>query len=205
MASTPLAVDVAAVLAADVTLGASNPVPFALSVKGLEHVVTGALRGLEPSDWWVPGLRERVGAVLREVPIDRLVDGFAGARPYKLAPPTPSVALRALHAVGLAMSEPEAVALVHLGTGSVADGAFAEALNLAALRQARVIFVVADVDLSHAPVPAQSAAGADALAKAYGIPCDVVDGTQAEAVRDAVVAARQRTGPSLIVARLGAL
>ena len=60
--------------------------------------VEEAIAALGRGDWWVPGLRERVGAVLRDVPIERLVDGLAGARPYKVAPPTPSPALRALHA-----------------------------------------------------------------------------------------------------------
>ncbi|MCB9680094.1 MAG: hypothetical protein H6733_01360 [Alphaproteobacteria bacterium] len=200
-----LSSDVDAVLAADAALAAAGPSPFVLPVIGLEHVVVGTLRALRDGDWWVPGLRERVGAVLREVPLDRLVDGFAGARPYRVAPPTPSPALRALHAVGLALAEPDAAVAVHLGTGSIADGAFAEALNLAALRSARVVFVVGLYDLAGghgAPVPVQSAAACTALAAAYGVPTTSVDGTDAAAVRDAVAAALGADGPHVVAATL---
>jgi TPP-dependent pyruvate/acetoin dehydrogenase alpha subunit len=197
--------DVEALKAADARLATLGPTPFPLPIHGLEAVVAGAVRGLTAGDWWVPGLRERVGAVLRDVPVERLVDGFAGSRPYKVAPPTASPALRALHAVGLALAagaDATTAVLVHLGTGSVADGAFAEALNLAALRQARVIFLVALHPLEGAPVPRQSAATPAALAAAYGVPAVEVDGTDPEAVRTAVAGARGRSGPTLITARL---
>lgn len=188
---------------ADQALAEAGPAPFALPVSGLEAVVVGALQALERGDWWVPGLRERVGAVLRDVPVERLVDGFDGARPYRVAPPTPSPALRALHAVGLGLAEPDRAALVHLGIGSAADGAFTEALNLAALLQSDVIFVVAVHPLGKdAPVGQQTAASPVGLAKAYDIPATEVDGSDAGAVRQAVSQARQAGGPALIEARL---
>jgi 2-oxoisovalerate dehydrogenase E1 component alpha subunit len=197
-----LTADLTALAEADAAL-AGGSTPFVLPVAGLEAVVIGAVRGLSRADWWVPGLRERVGAVLRGVSVERLRDGFAGARPYHVAPSSPAPALRALHAVGLALSAPERAVLVHLGVGSVADGAFHEALNLAALLDARVIFVVAVHGLVGAPVPQQSAASASALAEAAGVRTLVVDGGDAEAVRAAVEEARAEEGPTLIEARLG--
>lgn len=177
--------------------------PFPVPVRGLEAVVAGAVTALRRGDWWVPGLRERAGAVLRDVPVDRLVDGTQGAKPYKVAPPTPSPALRALHAVGLAQSDRDQVALVHLGVGSAADGAFHEALNLAALLGPSVIFLVAVHPLTgDAPVGPQLAASPAKLAEAFGIPAAIVDGKDAQAVHDAVVAAREAGGPRLIEARL---
>jgi TPP-dependent pyruvate/acetoin dehydrogenase alpha subunit len=187
---------------ADAQLATLEPEPFHLPVDGLESVVVGALRGLSKTDWWVPGLRERIGCVLRGVPVTRMVDGFAGARPYQVAPPTASPALRALHAVGLAMAEPDRTVLVHLGIGSVADGSFYEALNLASLQQARVVFLVAVPSLEGAPVPTQVAATPMAVAQAFGMTAVSVDGRDAAAVEASVAAARQQAGPTLIEARL---
>lgn len=183
---------------------AALPSPVPLPVGPLAPVVVGAVRGLATGDWWVPGLRERAGAVLRGVAVEAIGDGTAGSRPYKVAPVSPTPALRALHAVGLAVATPDGAALVHLGVGSVADGAFAEALNLAALRGARVIFVVAVMNLEGAPVPRQSAASVAALAQAYGVRFVEVDGSDAGAVRDGVADARTRTGPTCVAAVLQA-
>lgn len=193
--------EIARVRAADAAL--ADAVPFPVPIGDLAPVVTGALRALRASDWWVPGLRERVGGVLRDAPVERLRDGFRGARPYKVAPPTPSPALRALTAVGLAVANPDQAVLVHLGIGSVADGSFAEALNLAVLRQAHVLFLVAVHPLTgDAPLGPQSAVSPAALARTYGIPAVVVDGSSADAVHAAVMVARDGRGPQLIEARL---
>jgi 2-oxoisovalerate dehydrogenase E1 component alpha subunit len=192
----------ASVLEADAQLNASGPRPFPLPVVGLQSVVAGAVTALDAGDWWVPGLRERVGAVLRGVPVERLVDGQAGARPYKVAPPGPGVASRAVTAVGLAHAA-QRTTLVHLGTASTADGAFHEALNLAAALQAPVIFLVAVHPLEGAaPLPRQLHASPAALAAAFGLATAVVDGNSASSVHDAVVAAKAKGGPHLIEAKL---
>lgn len=188
---------------ADRALNAAHPKPFPVPVTGLEAVVAGSVLALEREDWWVPGLRERVGAVLRDVPLERIVDGLAGAGPYRVAPPTPSPALRALHAVGLALADRAHAVLVHLGIGSAADGAFHEALNLAALLRPNVLFVVAVHPLGDdAPLGPQLAASVADLARAFGLPATEVDGMDGTAVRDAVAAARSAGGPALIEARL---
>jgi len=197
-----LDVALAQVLEADDQLIASEPRPFPLPVVGLQSVVVGALSALDASDWWVPGLRERVGAVLRGVPVARLVDGQAGARPYKVAPPGPGVASRALTAVGLAQASGRPT-LVHLGIASTADGAFHEALNLAAALGAPVIFLVAVHPLDGAaPLPRQLHASPSALAEAFGLATAVIDGNAASSVHDAVAAAKAKGGPHLIEAKL---
>jgi 2-oxoisovalerate dehydrogenase E1 component alpha subunit len=186
---------------ADAVLAEAKVVPFPLPIAGLEAVVAGALLALDRGDWWVPGLRERVGAVLRDVPVERLVDGLSGARPYRVAPPTPSPALRALHGVGLALAGNRVV--VHLGVGSSADGAFHEALNLAALRHANVVFLLAVMPLDEAaPVATQLAADPAALGAAFGVRTATVSGSSVEAVRSAVATALEAGGPQLIVATL---
>lgn len=192
------------VRAAEAALLAAGPGPWPLPVGDLEAIVVGAVLALRDGDWWVPGQRERVGAVLREVPVERLVDGLAGARPWRVAPGDLSPALRALHALGLWLAHPEAGVVVHVGAGSLADGALAEALNLLALRGARVVVVVAERDLAGAPVPTQSAASAVALAAAWGVRAVAVDGREAEAVREAVAAALAADGPTVVAANLPA-
>lgn len=197
-----LATALATVRAADAALAGANPKPFVLPVIGLEAVVAGAVTALDAGDWYVPGLRERIGAVLRDVPLERLVDGHAGAKPYKVAPPGPGVATRALTAVGLAHAA-QRTALVHLGTASTADGAFHEALNLAAALQAPVIFLVAVHPLQGAaPLPKQLHASPAALASAFGLATAVVDGNTASQIHDAVAAAKAAGGPHLIEAQL---
>ena len=196
-----LADDILRVQEADQALQA-HATPFPLPITGLEAIVVGSLTALQRTDWWVPGLRERAGAVLRDVGLERLSDGFAGALPYKVAPPTPSPALRALHAVGIALGS-ERPALVHLGIGSTSDGAFTEALNLAALTNAQVLFVVAVHPLDgEAPLGKQLVSTPSALAAAYGIPSTTVSGASAQAVHDAILAARAAGGPHLIQADL---
>jgi len=178
--------------------GAAVPLP----VIGLEAVVAGAVTAIEPGDWWSPGFRERVGGVLRGAPVERLVEGSTGAKPYKIAPIGDGSALRAARAVGLAHATGRCC-LVHLGTGSTADGVFHEALNLAAATQAPVIFLVAVHPLQGAaPLPTQLHAAPSALAAAFGLGTAVVDGNHAGEVRDAVAAARASGGPHLIEARL---
>ena len=186
----------------DAAFAALNPAPFHLPVRGLDAVVEGAIAGLRRGDWWVPGLRERVGAALRDVPLTKLVDPAMGARQYKVAPAEPT-ANRALYAVGLAMASPDCATLVHLGIASTAAGAFHEALNVAALRRPNVIFLVAVDPLGPgAPLPKQLATTPSRLAEAFGIPTTTVNGRSQEAVRDAVIAARTAGGPHLIQADL---
>lgn len=190
------------VQAADAALQAAGPLPFPVPLQGLEAVVVGGISALERGDWWCPGLRERAGAVLRGVPLDRLMDGFRGVRPYKVAPCTESPALRALMAVGLAAGTGRP-ALVHLGIGSAADGAFTEALNLAAIQSVPALFLVAIHPLGPtAPVGPQLAANLETLGRAYGLPVFSADGSRAGSVFSAVQQARSVGGPALVLAPL---
>jgi pyruvate dehydrogenase E1 component alpha subunit len=177
--------------------------PFPVPSAGLHAVIAGSVAALGRTDWWVPGLRERVGGVLRGVPVERLVDATEGARPYRVAPASPHPADRALYAVGLAMADRERAAVVHLGIGSMADGAVHEAFNLAALHGPTVVFVVAVHPLDgDAPLARQLAPSPTALAEAFGIHTHTVDGSDPAAVRSAVEKALQKRGPHLIHATL---
>lgn len=194
-----------AVLEADRALNEAAPAPFPLPIGELAPVVAGTISALGRSDWWLPSMRERVGAAARGVPLDRL-SARLGARPYKVAPASPSPALRALYAVGIAHAEraqADRFVVVHLGIGSASDGALHEALNLAALLRPNVIFVVSVHPLAaEAPLGAQLATSPAALARAFGIDAAEVDGTDAGAVAEAVRAARAAPGPHLVAAKL---
>ncbi|MBX2796409.1 MAG: hypothetical protein KTR31_02030 [Myxococcales bacterium] len=188
---------------ADEALAAAGAGPFHLPIGELLPVVAGTVAAIDPQDWWVPGLRERAGAIVRDVPVQRLVDGFVGAKPYRVCPPATPGPLRALTAVGLAVADRSRTTVVHLGIGSASDGALHEALNLAALLAAPVVFVVAAHPLDGpAPLGPQLATTPAKLAKSFGIKASTVDGSDAKAVQRAVRAARKSGGPALIEAQL---
>ncbi len=189
-------------------LATMGPTPFPLPLGRLAPVVAGTVTALRRVDWWVPGLRERVGAVLRDVPVERLVDGFAGARPYRIAPPGASAALRALYGVGLAMAcreDDDSRVCVSLGIGSLSEGAAHEALNLAVLQELPVLFVVAvPAADDRVPFAAQLAVQPTSWAAGFGIATTEVDGSDAAAVHEAVVAARGTNRLHLVQAHLPA-
>lgn len=188
---------------ADLALRDASPVPFPIPATGLEAVIAGGYMGIEKTDWVLPGLRERLGAVLRGCPQDRLIDGHAGSRPWRVAPVTTSPAARMLHACGLAMATPHGAVLCFVGEGSASCGAFHEALNFAALHHLRVIF------LAHvwhrgddAPYAEQLAGSLVHHAMAFGIHARNVDGGLISDVLSAVSEARAAGGPRFIEAHL---
>lgn len=182
---------------ADARLNGLGPRPFPLPLGRLAPALSGAVNGFGRRGWLVLGPRERVAATLRGAPVERLIDATAGARPYKLAPCSDAPGSRALHAVGLALATGEPVLCV-LGLASAASGALHEALNLAALTQAPVVFVLALHPLgAGAPVGAQLAASTVALAGAFGITALRVPPTEAD-VSSAVSAAVSSGAPTLI-------
>lgn len=193
---------------AEPELAARAPSPFPLPLGRLAPVVAGTVTALERADWWVPGMRDRVGAVLRDVPLDRLVDGFRGARPYRIGPPGGSAALRALYGVGLALARRDADdggrVVVSLGVGSLSDGATHEALNLAALNELPMVFVVAVPPDEPTPFARQWAADLDGWASSFGASVTEADGADAVAVNEAVRAARGTNQLSVVRAVLAA-
>jgi len=198
------------VKAADQALQASDPIPFPLPAAGLEAVIAGGFLGIEKTDWVFPGLRERVGAVLRNCPVERLVDGHAGARPYRIAPVSTAPSTRLLQACGVAMglaeddSSEQGHVLCFVGQGAASTGAFYEALNLAGLHQLNLIILAHRRDLSaeESPLAPQVSGDLASKAEAFGLQSTQVDGTNSAAVKKAVTAARKQGGPHLIEALL---
>ncbi|MCB9781066.1 MAG: hypothetical protein H6742_21025 [Alphaproteobacteria bacterium] len=193
---------------AEAELAALGPLPFPLPLGPLAPAVAGMVTGMQTGDWLVLGPRERIGAVLRGCPVERLVDPARGARPYKLAPTTGRPGARALHAVGLALGSGRPV-LCALGSASIASGALHEALNSAVLTGAPVLFVLLVQQLpDDAPVGRQLAGDVGAIAAAHGVPessltCSGDDA--AERVRACVQSLREEAskgGPRLLLLTL---
>ena len=191
--------------AASAALSALSPTPYDLPSQGIEAVIAGGFTGMQRTDWVFAGLRERVGVVLRGCPVERIENGFAGAKPYRMAPISTSPAARMLHACGLSMAKgDDSHVLCFIGQGSSATGEFHEALNLAALHNLNVVFLAHSWDLSspESPLAKQTASSIAALSKAYGIKGVTVNGSDVAAVTKAVSSARKSGGPKLIEAQI---
>jgi pyruvate dehydrogenase E1 component alpha subunit len=98
------------------------------------------------------------------------------------------------------------IALVLFGDGAVDEGAFHEAVNLASIWKLPVVFVCENnqYSMGMAVTKAWSVPTLEPRAAAYGIPYHRVDGMDALAVREVMVAAREHAvsgdGPVLIEA-----
>jgi pyruvate dehydrogenase E1 component alpha subunit len=101
------------------------------------------------------------------------------------------------------------VSVAFVGDGAANQGSFAESLNLAMVWQLPVVFVVEDNFYAQATGTRYHLQGLDVArrAEAFGMPAEIVDGTDYFAVRaaaDAAVArARDGGGPSLIECKAG--
>jgi pyruvate dehydrogenase E1 component alpha subunit len=126
--------------------------------------------------------------------------------PYQI-----SLAAQLPHAVGLAWGlrhqGADAVVMAYFGDGASSEGDAHEALNLAGVRRAPVVFVLKNNGWAiSTPVRLQTAAASFAArALGYGIAGELVDGNDLFAVHDAcsraVARARAGEGPTLIEAR----
>jgi pyruvate dehydrogenase E1 component alpha subunit len=187
-------------------------------VNGEEAAVVGSAWALDPArDWVVPQYRE-LPAMLRQG--YRLAQALhyyrgnpAGSRMdpgVRLLPYQISLAAQIPHAVGLAWGlrhqGSDAVVCVYFGDGASSEGDAHEALNLAGVRRAPVIFVLKNNGWAiSTPVRKQTAATSLAdRAPGYGVAGEQVDGNDLFAVYEAcsraVTRARAGEGPTLIEA-----
>lgn len=113
--------------------------------------------------------------------------------------------------VGVAMSflyrNEARVALTYSGDGSSSAGAWHESLNLASVYNAPVVFIVENNQYAYSTPQEQQMRVEDIADRAsgYGIPGEVVDGNDVEAIyavtKEAVERARNGGGPTLIEAK----
>ena len=188
-------------------------------VNGEEAAVVGSAWALDPArDWVVPYYRELPAMLHQGYTLERALRDLKGLPGGNCMPPGVnllpyqiSLAAQLPHAVGLAWGlrhqGSDGVVLAYFGDGASSEGDAHEALNLAGVRRAPVVFVLKNNGWAiSTPVERQTAAASFAArAEGYGMPGEVVDGNDLFAVHDAcrraVDRARAGEGPTLIEAR----
>lgn len=185
-------------------------------VKGQEASVVGTAMALDPSrDWVVPSYRELPALARQGYPLDRMFASYMGKVRHaripddvRVLPNQVALATQLPHAVGLAwglkLQHLDSVVMPYFGDGASSEGDFHEALNLAGVTRAPVVFVLQNNQWAISTSRAvQSAVEFFSVrAAGYGFPGLTVDGNDLLAVyaaaRDAVARARAGEGPTLI-------
>ena len=150
----------------------TKPLPMGKWLPWIEAALNSWDTPNEPSpgkNWVILSPRYRAAATLRGAAVERIVDPLQGARPYKIAPTSFHPAHRALHGVGLSIATKRPV-LVVLGQAALANGSFHEALNVLALHQTPVCFLLLEEQLTdQAPIGPQFGGRLEALCDVYGL------------------------------------
>lgn len=191
---------------------------------GEEAVAAGSLRALDAEDAVVATYREHAHALLRGVPMTSIMAEMFGKQQgcsrgrggsmhlfdsgRRFFGGNAIVAGGLPLAVGLALAEAQQdgnrVTACYFGDGAVAEGAFHESLNMAALWQLPVLFCCENnlYAMGTALERAQSQTDLAAKAAAYRVPTLGVDGMDAaachEAARQAVDHIRSTGGPFFV-------
>lgn len=191
--------------------------------EGQEACQIGSVSALAPYDWLVASYRDGAAMATHGYPPElllagRMGDERGGCPPagVNVLPPSITVGGHLLHAVGLAWAERyrgrQQVALTLFGDGATSEGDFHEALNMAGVFRAPVVFFCQNNGYAiSTPLALQTAAAAIAdKAVGYGMEGIQVDGNDLLAVyavtAQAVDRARTGEGSTLIEAltyRLG--
>jgi pyruvate dehydrogenase E1 component alpha subunit len=187
------------------------------SSTGQEAAEIAAALALRPQDWLFPSYRDTLAVVARGVdPVEALTllrgDWHSGydSRVHRVAPLSTPLATQLPHAVGLARAArlrgDEVMALALVGDGGTSEGDFHEALNMAAVWQAPVVFLVQNNGFAiSVPLAKQTAAPTFAhKAVGYGMPGRLVDGNDVAATHEVLAEAADRArgggGPTLVEA-----
>ena len=188
-------------------------------VHGEEAAVVGSAWALERDrDWVVPQYRELPAMLHQGYSLTRSLQYFTGdpegnymPEGVNVLPFQISLAAQLPHAVGLAWGlrhqGQDGVVIAYFGDGASSEGDAHEAMNLAGVRRAPVVFLLKNNGWAiSTPVSKQTAAlSFAARAPGYGFPGELVDGNDLFAVHDAtsraVARARAGDGPTLIEAR----
>ena len=123
-----------------------------LSCRGQEAAQVASVMAAGESAVVFPSYREHAVAVVRGIDAVALVAQWAGAtycgwnpRSHRLFPYTLVLAAQTLHGVGYAIGRrlkgPDETVVVYVGDGATSEGDMSEAMNLAAVESARVLFV----------------------------------------------------------------
>jgi len=185
---------------------------------GQEASIIGSAMAVDPSrDWMVPQYRELMATVHHGLPLEVISAQYLGkiapARipdGVKVLPTQVSIAAQLPQATGLAwglrLRGEDSVVIAYIGEGGSSEGDFHEALNLAGVVHAPIVFFLQNNQWAISTSRrVQSATQSFALrAAGYGFEGVEVDGNDVMAVYDAacdaVERARNGGGPSLIEA-----
>ncbi len=191
---------------------------------GEEAVAAGVLAALAPQDNVVATYREHGHALLRGMPMESIMAEMFGKREgcsrgrggsmhlfdakHRLFGGNAIVGGGLPLAVGLALADRmqarRAVTACFFGEGAMAEGAFHESMNLAALWKLPALFCCENNLYAMGTALARSESQTDLCAKAaaYGVPTRRVDGQDAVAVHEAMRAAvndvRGGRGPAFV-------
>lgn len=184
---------------------------------GQEACQVAAALALEPRDWLFPTYRDSVAILSRGIAPEQVLTLFQGSwhcgfdpATTRTAPHSTPLATHLAHAVGAAMAAKldgdGTIALALCGDGATSEGDFHEAVNLAAVFNAPVVFLVQNNGYAIS-VPVAQQLRADTIASkgaGYGVPAVTVDGNNFQDVygrlTEAVHRARIGDGPTLIEA-----
>jgi len=185
---------------------------------GQEASIIGSAMAVDPArDWMVPQYRELMATVHHGLPLEVITAQYLGkigpARipdGVNVLPTQVSIAAQLPHATGLAwglrLRGEDSVVIAYIGDGGSSEGDFHEALNLAGVVKAPIVFFLQNNQWAISTSRrVQSATRSFALrAAGYGLEGVEVDGNDVMAVYDvtseAVARARGGDGPSLIEA-----
>src|SRR5258708_33352019 len=174
--------------------------------------------GVDPArDWMVPQYRELMATVHHGLPLEVISAQYLGKigparipEGVRVLPSQVSIAAQLPHATGLAwglrLRGEDAVVLTYVGDGGSSEGDFHEALNLAGVTNAPVIFFMSNNQWAISTSRRVQCAPARFALRAagYGFEGVEVDGNEVMAVYDVVVSAvekaRAGNGPTLIEA-----
>ncbi len=201
---------------------------FYVPLQGQEAAQVGAAWGLSEDDWIFPAYRELGVALVRGVPIGKLLDQFFGNsgdvikgrqmpnhygfREYKFVTASSPVGTQISQAAGAAMAmqrkKAETITIAFFGDGTTSSNDFHAGLNFAGVYRTPTVFFCQNNQWAIS-LPRSQQTKSETLADkavAYGFPGVVVDGTDVRAVYAAVTAARRRAvageGPTLIEAQV---
>lgn len=182
---------------------------------GQEAAQVGCASAMERDDILLPTFRDSAAMVTHGVPLDDLLLFWMGYEEAHLGfgntlPLTAPIATHLPHAVGLAhaamLAGERRASVVMFGDGATSKGDFHEAMNLAAVLRAPVVFFCQNNHWAiSTPLSAQTAQPRIAdKAVAYGMPGEQIDGNDHDAVERATLVALERArrgqGPTLIEA-----
>ena len=158
----------------------------------LAPYIESAVGAISKRNWISVGQRSQLVSCLRGASIESLGNG---SNSYKVAPTIGTPGDRALQSVGLAISSKRPVLCI-LGNTALSDGKFFEALNVAALKQSPVLFLVLERQTSSMPISSALSTSIDQIAGTLGM--NILLCADTKSLEAQVSAFDGKQGPGLI-------